>query len=175
MIFEIPAAAIEWLRSGERGTSSEAIFARMTGVPVGSPSFRSSPPGDPADLRRCRLLLECVPEWAGRLEEMTSVGPGWKRIVAYWNELCALMDAEAPTWRDASNPGRAPKTYALMSAVLYPVCGSCEKPITDRPESVAPVVCAKCQNDALATVLARRAAEATAAPGYGPDGTDGVE
>jgi hypothetical protein len=34
VIANIPDTAIAWLRHGERGTSSEAIFAHLTGVPI---------------------------------------------------------------------------------------------------------------------------------------------
>lgn len=51
----LPIEATRWLASGERGASSDAIFYQLTGVATGD---KTSHPHDPADLRRCRLLLE---------------------------------------------------------------------------------------------------------------------
>lgn len=110
--FEMPAAAAEWMRHGERGISSNSIFEAMTGVPaVGTWGHR--PPSDPDDLRRCRLLLEAVPEFAARIGEMAIHGRGWERIAPIWPQLCATMDEEVPDWRDGGD-GRAPRTYAMM-------------------------------------------------------------
>jgi hypothetical protein len=119
MTFDIPDAAVTWLSVGERGTSSEAIFERMTGLPMANVRLRGAAPRDPADLRRCRLLLEAVPEWRARLGEMTSAdGWGWDVLVPAWDDLCATMDADAPDWREGS--GNAPLTYRKMTALLYP-------------------------------------------------------
>ena len=84
--------AIEWLRSGRRGISSEAIFEAMTGVPVGG--HRLTHPLDPSDLGRCRELLAAVPEFQRRLDEMREVSPQWRALVGHWDELCALQDEE---------------------------------------------------------------------------------
>jgi hypothetical protein len=110
----MPPGAIEWLRSGERGVSSEAIFERLTGVPVGD-RWGSTYPADSWDLRRCRLLLEAVPAFRERLGEMAGACPVWDRLVAGWGELCALMDEEAPDWRDGQ---WAPRTYDLMRKLI---------------------------------------------------------
>lgn len=110
----LPPGAVDWLANGERGNSSEAIFARLTGLPIGG-SRCTSHPLDPADLRRCRLLLEAVPAFRARLEEVADVSPVWAALVARWDEVCSLMDEEAPDWRDGS--GGAPRTYALMGEI----------------------------------------------------------
>lgn len=114
MSITLPPGALSWLASGERGASSEAIFERMTGLPVG-PSLRGAYPLDPGDLRRCRLLLEAVPAFRARLSEMADVGPVWAGLVARWEELCAIVDEEAPEWRKGS--GRAPRAYAVMGEI----------------------------------------------------------
>lgn len=116
--FEIPTAAVEWLRTEERGISSEAIFTKMTGLPIGTWPEVACAPSDPSDLRRCRVLLEYAPEWAARLSEMADVSRQWASLLPHWRNLCALMDEEAPHWRDADRDERAPKTYALMQGLL---------------------------------------------------------
>lgn len=112
MTYDIPAESVVWLQHGERGSSSEAIFERLTGLPIGGGSFRGATPRDPADVRRCRLLLETVPDFAHRFDEMAGVSPQWEMTVRLWPELCATMDDECPAWR--SGAGMASKTYRMM-------------------------------------------------------------
>lgn len=111
-------AAIQWLASGERGSSSNAIFARLTGFATEERGYRdgSPVPRDPADLRRCRLLLEQVPALEPEFRKrMARASLNWKALVASWDELCKTMDQETPDWRKGS--GRAEKTYALMKSL----------------------------------------------------------
>jgi hypothetical protein len=100
-------ALTRWLLKGERGLSSNAMVAHIMGM-----GGTADHPYDPDDLRRCRLLVEQVPVIKICLPSMASCSPVWARIVAHWDELCSLMDAEAPDWR--SRRGSAPKTYALL-------------------------------------------------------------
>ena len=71
-----------------------------------------SAPADPADLAGCRKLLDAVPEFKARLNEMASASERWGRLITEWDSLCALMDKEAPEWNKAH--GTAPETYARM-------------------------------------------------------------
>lgn len=122
--FVVPSAALEWLRTGERGISSEVIFERLTGIPVQNGS-RKDVPSDPDDLRRCRLLLDAVPEFGARLEEMADVSERWAKLVKVWNRLCAIMDEETAArerWRGEGQHGPAPiwkRTWAAMGRLLY--------------------------------------------------------
>lgn len=100
--------AQKWLLSGERGLSSETMFAVFSG---GEVDDDPSHPHDPDDLRRCRMLLEQVPEFAPRIGEMAAVSHEWARLVAMWDVLCKTMDAECD-WRNGK--GSARKTYAMM-------------------------------------------------------------
>lgn len=110
----LPAGAADWLRTGERGISSEAIFSHLSGIPV-SGRWGLRAPQDPSDLRRCRLLLEAVPAFRAELHRMAEVSEEWTALVERWDELCATMDEEAPEWREGR--GSAPETYALMRAL----------------------------------------------------------
>lgn len=58
--------ALFWALSGDTGVSSEAIAKHMTG----SHKSRLSPPSDKSDRGRCIRLLELIPEWIPRLDEM---------------------------------------------------------------------------------------------------------
>lgn len=104
-------AAQQWILHGERGSSSNTMFAVLSG---GALAGRSHP-HDPADLKRCRLLLEQVPEFAARIGEMASVSKEWAGLVAIWPSLCATMDAECD-WRKGQ--GSAPRTYRMMQDVF---------------------------------------------------------
>lgn len=110
-------AAAVWLASGERGNSSETIFTHLTGVNANRGS-RNSHPYDPADVRRCRLLLEQCPEIAERFPEMATVSKAWASLVRDWDAICLTMDAEVPNWRDRNGRGSAPKTYDLIKSAI---------------------------------------------------------
>lgn len=109
-------AAVKWLAHGERGVSSNAIFTYLTGVDASRDSGLGHP-HDPADFRRCRLLLEQVPELQQRLPGMSGASTAWANLVAKWGDICNAMDAEIPYWRDARG-GTAPQTYALIRAAV---------------------------------------------------------
>lgn len=61
--------ALFWALSGDTGISSKAIMAHMTGSPK-TDSFGMMPPSDASDRGRCIRLLELIPEWLPRLDEM---------------------------------------------------------------------------------------------------------
>lgn len=75
----------------------------------------SDTPHDADDFYRCRRLLEQVPEFAARIDELRSISPAWDRIVSQWGALCTLMDSEVPRWREGK--GDAPKTYDLLREI----------------------------------------------------------
>lgn len=103
--------AIGWLTHGDKSRAGKAMFSALLGFPVGD-RYRDSYPYYPEELGDCRRLLEQVPELAPRLGEMANVSREWAALVSKWDELCALMDDEAPAWRD--RVGDSPKTHALM-------------------------------------------------------------
>jgi len=104
--------AIAWLASGERGTSSNTIFTHLSGVNA-MDKWGGRHPGDPADFRRCRLLLNQVPEFQARIGELRKISPVWDRLVSNWADLCDTMDQEFPAWREGGY-GSCPKTFKLM-------------------------------------------------------------
>jgi len=62
-----------WALSGDTGTSSETLCAYFTG----NPQRRfSGAPSDGADRGRCIRLLELVPEWIPRLDELKQLDIG---------------------------------------------------------------------------------------------------
>lgn len=65
----VEVRALFWALAGETGTSSKAIAKHMTGFSSEQP-FGFMPPSDSSDRRRCINLLELIPEWIARLQEM---------------------------------------------------------------------------------------------------------
>jgi hypothetical protein len=99
----ISAAAKRWLEQGERGLSSETMFTRFTGIELDG---NRDAPADGDDFRRCRLLLEQVPEFQAQLHLMKDVSKEWHGLVDCWLELCDVMDDEAPAWREREGTSR---------------------------------------------------------------------
>lgn len=113
---ELSQAAVRWLASGERGVSSNTIFQWLTGIDALS-GERMYHPYDPTDFRRCRLLLEQVPELQPHFYRMREVSQQWSNLVDQWGAICAAMDEEVPDWRDGRG-GIAKKTYDLIKAAI---------------------------------------------------------
>ena len=103
--------AKEWLATGKRGSSSEAMFFHFTGYGSGA----KCTPIDPFDFARCRLLLENVPEFIPLLPAMSEVSAQWAALVEHWDEVSNLMDAEVPHWRNEMRS--APRTHDLMWSI----------------------------------------------------------
>ena len=99
-----------WLAVGERGLSSEAIALTALGLePTG---FRASWPHDPADLRRCLLLLEAVPETRqnglhGPGQAVSEMGRPGEGLGPPVGDACAPRSAR-PSLREAQPPGPTP-------------------------------------------------------------------
>ncbi|SFF05284.1 hypothetical protein [Nitrosomonas sp. Nm166] len=85
---------IKWLISGDTGISSKAIVAQMTGVETNN--GWSDYPRDGADFGRCHRLLEIMPEFKVRIEEMSQRSPQWAVLVKHWAELTDLYLAKSP-------------------------------------------------------------------------------
>ena len=85
----------QWLISGDRGLSSNAILEVMEGFPLGSiTGHHNAPyPHDGCDFRRCHMLLELAPEYKARLGEMRRLNSAWSNLVDRWDELTLLLEA----------------------------------------------------------------------------------
>lgn len=119
MIALVPIEAFtRWLDVGERGASSETIVRKLTGIPVGSSRWGDDHPHDPADFRRCELLLRQCPAAREAFPAMAEVSPIWARFVAEWDRLAALLVGEVPGVFDAGPLGSAPLTYQAIRAVI---------------------------------------------------------
>ena len=114
--FKISKAAQQWLETGERGISSEAIFSHLTGLNIsGRWGSLSDTPSDPADLRRCMLLLDAVPEFAKQFNRMKTRSEPWRWLVENWDMLTEMFISEAgEKWKSQNTVWSAPKTLELM-------------------------------------------------------------
>lgn len=114
MKLPVEQRAMIWAAFGERGISSRTIFSVMTRVVAYKDLFPYDwrwfdIPHDPADFRRCYLLLKLIPEWHERLEEMAQAFDKWRPFVDRWDEMTALWEQER------ENKDRmAPRLYELM-------------------------------------------------------------
>jgi hypothetical protein len=97
-----------WLRTGERGSSSNALCGRIFGVPTDAGKYH---PSDPDDLRRCLLFLDAT-ESHDKVPMMADVSPEWRGLVENWGQIVATFREEARVRRSA------PRTYALMKEAL---------------------------------------------------------
>ena len=101
-----------WIVGGDTGLSSTTIWAVMLGLDAAVGNH----PHDPADLGRCLRLLELMPEWRHRLQELADLSPEWKKLTFRWDELASSMEKEVGiAWEKGRS---APKTYELMRDIL---------------------------------------------------------
>jgi hypothetical protein len=96
-----------WWNYGEHGLSSEAIYYTM----IRSAKVITGHPYDPDDFRRCYLLLEAVPEWKERLDELKVLSKQWSNLVDNWDKLTGLLEEQMKT-------GKPNGMYELMQNVL---------------------------------------------------------
>lgn len=114
-IDDITRRAVLWSVSDDTGLSSKTIWAHMmAGM---APERGADYPRDVSDLGRCLRLLDRVPEWKPRIQEMAKYGKYWAALVERWDELAAMYAAEM-----LAHSGRtAPKTYAMMKSIFQGV------------------------------------------------------
>lgn len=79
--------AMFWLNYGEKGMSSETMWNCL----MGNKNFSVNHPYDPSDFRRCHSLLEMVPEWRLRLDEVSKLSKQWKNLTKNWDKLTEML------------------------------------------------------------------------------------
>lgn len=107
----LPAALVEWLKTGERGMSSDAMCKAIFGIPADAGTDH---PHDPDDLSRSIKFLDAAcSAGADRLElagRMREVSPEWRALAEHWQELEESFATE--------EGNRKPETYELMKHLL---------------------------------------------------------
>ncbi len=108
--------ALWWSLKGEHGSSSRCIFNELSkgiGLPqIGNQT--NSVPYDPDDFRRCYLLLEAVPQWKSKLDDLRKISPIWSKLVDHWPRMTELLE-------------QAMKSESGEAAELYDLIQSCHK------------------------------------------------
>lgn len=108
---------VNWLLIGKRGLSSECIvsvlvFGKNRNT-MNRPDFPYHP-SDPADLNRCRMLLNEIPELQESFKgEMPKASREWSGLVKNWELLMSTLEYEM-----SISDKYAPKTYSLMQEIL---------------------------------------------------------
>ncbi|MGY3582148.1 hypothetical protein ACVIGB_000928 [Bradyrhizobium sp. USDA 4341] len=102
----------DWLRTGEKGQSADAIFAHMAG---GDRSDGWAHPQDASDLHRSMLLLRRIPEWTFRMAEMSARTNAWATLIDAWPTILATFNEEAGP--DLGKWPR-PRTASLLEKIL---------------------------------------------------------
>lgn len=116
----LPEDVTAWLQTGERGASSETIVEVLEGLPQGTiTKYGRDYPSNPADLRRCLLLLQAVPRYQHRLHELAMLSDQWAALVVHWSELEALLLEEVPGVLNGGR-GDAPRTWRRMVELHSP-------------------------------------------------------
>jgi hypothetical protein len=115
--YETSEALDAWLRSAQRGISSNTIVQHITGFPALG-SWAPDHPHDAMDLGRCIRLLSAEPELRRQLWKMRSCSPVWAALVDRWDELTTIYLEEV----DYPPPGTdSCRTYDLMRAIIDPI------------------------------------------------------
>lgn len=100
---------LEWQAKGRVGISSATMASIALGMEKNFYHGRFDAPSDPADLRRCMLLVEEIPEIKDSFPEIAKRVKRFAPILREWDHLVSLLKEEL------KRPDkRAPETYALM-------------------------------------------------------------
>lgn len=84
---------VKWLAGGERGDSSNVVFAHMTGVKEATAKQcdKTFAPMDLSDMSRCLKLIDIGGQtWRDAIPSLATLSPEWEKIVARWDKLEAL-------------------------------------------------------------------------------------
>lgn len=100
----------KWLRTGERGVSSETIVSIIEDIPIAK---YYSHPFDVADWLRCERLLIMVPEYRSKLCKLSDLSEEWRLFVLAWDNIKKVFHDEEVGNKD----GNCPKTYQVIKSV----------------------------------------------------------
>lgn len=71
---------LDWATSGDTGTSSEFLCRYLLGFDANK-QWEYSAPSDSGDRGRCIRLLDKMPEWWKRLDELSGVSEDWEKQI----------------------------------------------------------------------------------------------
>ncbi len=97
-----------WAENGEHGISSKTMFNHLAKkIQVrGLKNDYQFPPSDPSDFSRCHKLLQAVPQWKERLNELKTISPVWEKLVDNWGKLTEMYEQnEKEGWKNYKKIG----------------------------------------------------------------------
>lgn len=80
--------AVWWSTHGETGLSSETIWNFFMKQ---NPTYEIHHPCDADDFSRCYKLLEAIPEWKDRIQEMKGLSKEWDILIENWDVITSLF------------------------------------------------------------------------------------
>ena len=95
-----------WFATGEIGQSSKAMAFCAAGV-----NGNIDHPYDPADLRRCMLLVEQIPEIEVHFDKIAKLSDTWEQIILNWHDLIRMLKVEMESGNEA------PVTYKMLREI----------------------------------------------------------
>ena len=105
---------MDWLLTGERGLSSEAIVKVVLGIPFDM--WGNNVPLDAGDFRRCALLFQAVPTLRPLLDTVVAESdPAWALLAENWDLLTEIFIAAIPNYL-TPNPDWNKRNKALSEA-----------------------------------------------------------
>lgn len=107
----IEQKVLTWMVSGDCGESSTLMALISCGL---IPDDRM-PPSSLADLNRCFLLVEQVPEVKEHFHSIAAVSPKWRRIIDAWDQLQGSFVREGGL--RGGKEINAPQTLQLFKSV----------------------------------------------------------
>ncbi|EGQ5294863.1 hypothetical protein I4B40_002069 [Enterobacter cloacae] len=110
---DLAMKVLNWQTKGNVGVSSATMASIALGLNKSFYHERFGEPLDPADLRRCMLLVEEIPEIRDSFPLIAKKVKRFAPILREWDSLTALLKLEL------KRPDkRAPKTYEWMKELL---------------------------------------------------------
>ncbi len=111
----IQEKVLQWIAIGRVGASSKSMALCAAGIQEAG-SFRPAYPHDPADLNRCLLMIEIVPEVRLEFHKIAKLSDVWARLISNWSTLEeTFLDEVGRDWCEAKS---APFTYKLMREII---------------------------------------------------------
>ncbi|MNE36552.1 hypothetical protein [Enterobacter sp. 638] len=110
---DLAMKVLRWQSKGNVGVSSATMASIALGLNKSFYHERFGAPSDPADLRRCMLLVEEIPEIKDSFPLIAKKVRRFAPILHEWDELVAILK------RELKRPDkRAPETYERMKQLL---------------------------------------------------------
>ncbi|MEQ6653087.1 hypothetical protein ODX32_02580 [Salmonella enterica subsp. enterica serovar Typhimurium] len=110
---DLAMKVLKWQTKGHVGISSATMASIALGLENNFYHGRFDAPSDPADLRRCMMLVDEIPEIKDSFPLIAKKVKRFSPILREWDSLIALLKLEL------KRPDkRAPKTYKWIKELL---------------------------------------------------------